>query len=393
VALIVGAPHRPVPAATDLPGHHPGADRGAPVDPRALRRVLVVRADNIGDVVMAVPAVRALRVVAPQARIDLLASPAGARVAPMVPEIDGVVETSPSWQQLTAGETGVGAQVAAEWTLLDELRCGGYDALLVFTSSTQSPWPVAHLGLMAGIALRAVHSAEFGGTVATHWVTPPPEGTHQVDRCLHLLAAIGLAPTDPGRTPALDVPPAAQDEADAALAGSGLRSGEPFVALAPGASCASRRYPAERFAVAAAAIAAAGLPVRVTGAETEIGLVAAVAETAGHRDVRVLQPTSVPGFAGVLRRAAVAVTNNSGGMHLADAVGTPLVVTWAGTEPHAAMAPRSVPAALLGRRVPCSPCRLLTCPYDHGCLDVTPARVVAAVLERVGVPLEVPCAR
>lgn len=353
---------------------HPGADRGAPVDPSTLRRVLVVRADNIGDVVTTGPALRALRAVAPRAHITLLASPAGARVAPLLPEVDAVLEASPSWQQL-----GAGASVATEWDLLRRVTRGGFDAMVVHTSPTQSPWPAAYLGRLAGIAQRVVHSAEFGGAVATHWVTPPPAlGTHQVDRALHLLGAVGLAPPDADRTLSVRLPADARAEADAVLARSGLAPGEPFVVLAPGASCPSRRYPPARFAAAAARIADAGLAVRVAGPAAEAGLVAAVA--GAHPLVAALDPTGVPGFAAVLAGASVALTNNSGGMHLADAVDTPVVVTWAGTDPPGDIAPRSVRAEVLGRGVPCAPCRLLTCPFHHECLDVAPEQVADAVL-------------
>ena len=72
------------------------------------------------------------------------------------------------------------------------------------------------LGLLAGIGTRVVHTREFGGAVATHWVTPPPDTTHHVDRSLHLLAAIGVPLR--GRTPSLRVPDAAYDEADSLIA-------------------------------------------------------------------------------------------------------------------------------------------------------------------------------
>ena len=193
---------------------HPGADRGGPVDLAAARRILVVRPDNIGDVVLLTPALRALRAAAPQACIELLASPAGTAVAAMIPELDGVLTVSPSWQQLTAPPDAAGADAAvrAERELLDRLTAGRYDVMLVFTSFSQSPWPAAHLGLLAGIGTRVVHSREFGGGVATHWVTPPPDDTHHVDRSLHLLEAIGVPAR--GRTPTLRVPDAAYDEAD-----------------------------------------------------------------------------------------------------------------------------------------------------------------------------------
>jgi ADP-heptose:LPS heptosyltransferase len=92
----------------------------------------------------------------------------------------------------------------------------------------------------------------------------------------------------------------------------------------------------------------------------------------------------VPGLAGLLAGAAVVVANNSGGMHLADAVGTPTVALFAGTELVEQFRPRSVPAAVLGVPTTCSPCRQFTCPFQHECLDVPPDAVTSAVLELVG---------
>jgi ADP-heptose:LPS heptosyltransferase len=357
------------------PGRHPGADRGGPVDVAAARRILVVRADNIGDVVTTTPALRALRAAAPAARIDLLASPAGVAVVPMIPELDGVLTVSASWQQLPgAAET----DAAAERALLDRLVAGRYDVLLVLTSFSQSPWPVAHLGLLAGIGTRVVHSREFGGVVATHWVTPPPDTTHQVDRALHLLAAIGVPHR--GRDTSLHLP------ADAEEAASVLAPPAPFAVVAPGASCPSRRYPAERFGAAAAQLAEAGLPVLVAGSTTEVPLVERVVTMAAHPGVTPVPLVPLPVFAALLARAAVAITNNSGGMHLADAVRTPVAVTYAGTEQRGDLRPRSTRAALLDRPVPCSPCRQLHCPFHHECLDVPPGEVAAAALALVARP-------
>ncbi len=356
-----------------VPGRHPGADRGGPVDLAAARRVLVVRADNIGDVVTTTPALRALRAAAPDARIDLLASPAGSAVVPMVPELDGVLVASASWQQLPGA---AGADRAAEQELLDRVAVGGYDAMVVLTSFSQSPWPVAHLGLLAGIGTRVVHSREFGGAVATHWVTPPPDGTHQVDRALHLLAAIGVPHR--GRETSLSVPVDAHRDAAA------LAPQHRFAVLAPGASCAARRYPAERFGAAAALLARAGMPVLVAGSERERTLVAEVVAAAAHGDVTPVPPVPLPVFTALIARAAVAVTNNSGGMHLADAVRTPVAVTYGGTERPGELRPRSTPATLLRRAVPCSPCRQLQCPFQHECLDVPPGEVASAALALAG---------
>ena len=363
---------------------HPGADRGAPVDLGAARRILVVRPDNVGDVVLLTPALRALRAAAPHARLDLLASPAGAAVAPMIPELSGVLVASPSWQQLTAGADSTDETARGERELLDRIAAGRYDVLLVFTSSSQSPWPAAHLGLLAGIPTRVVHSREFAGAVATPWVTPPPETTHHVDRSLHLVESIGVPAR--GVAPSVRVPVAAYAEADAVLmrtlgpCSHPGREKPPLAVLVPGASCPSRRYPADRFGAAAAAIAAAGPPVVVAGTAAEAGLVEEVVRASGSSRVHALPPVALPVFAALVARASVALTNNSGGLHLADAVGTPVVVTYAGTERLGDVAPRGVPAELLQVPVPCSPCRQLTCPFHLECLDVAPERVARAAL-------------
>jgi ADP-heptose:LPS heptosyltransferase len=170
------------------------------------------------------------------------------------------------------------------------------------------------------------------------------------------------------------VPPEA-DEAAARLCPPG-----PFAVLAPGASCPSRRYPAERFGAAAAQLARAGLPVLVSGTAAEEELVGRVLAAADHPGVTAAPVVPLPVFTALLRRAAVAVTNNSGGMHIADAVGTPVAVAYAGTERPGDLVPRSVPAALLGREVACSPCRQLRCPFGHECLDVPAAELAGAAL-------------
>jgi ADP-heptose:LPS heptosyltransferase len=118
--------------------------------------------------------------------------------------------------------------------------------------------------------------------------------------------------------------------------------------------------------------------VAVVGTAKEAELVARVT---GPGDVGLAGALDVPALAALLQGARVAVTNNSGGMHLADAVGTPVVALFAGTEDEAQFAPRSVPARLLRVPTPCAPCRAFTCPFAHECLDVTPQAVADAVRE------------
>jgi ADP-heptose:LPS heptosyltransferase len=323
-----------------------------------MSRILVVRPDNVGDVLMTGPVFRALRAAAPRASLDLLASPAGAGAAALLPDVDGIVTASVSWQQL---DLVAGSDPDAP--LVAELEARGYDAAIVLTSFSQSPWPAAEVARQAGVPVRVGLSKEFGGGLLTHWVPSPPDEEHQVDRMLGLLDAVGV----PSQGASLHV--RIPDDAATPLAVVGAR----YAVVAPGASCPSRRWPAERFAVVRG-LADDGLTVVVSGTEREAELVTAVAGDVG---VPLAGGLGLGDLAGLLAGAEVVVANNSGGVHLADAVGAPVVELFAGTETVDQYRPRSTRAAVLTRPVSCAPCRQLVCPFGQECLAIGPSEVLA----------------
>jgi ADP-heptose:LPS heptosyltransferase len=355
---------------------HPATLAGPPIDWAAMRRVLVVRPDDLGDVIMCGPALRALRQAAPGAGLDLLVSPTGAAVAPLLPEVDGVVAASVSWQRIDppAGDDPAlfGVTSGDDLALIGRVRSGAYDAAVILTSFAQSPWPAAYLCRFAGIPVRIGMSREFGGAGLTHWVPALPNGMHQVDRALSLLRRVGVPSLDTRLS--LVVPPAARDAARAVLAEHGIPPGERYALLLPGASCPARRYDPGRFAEVARMLATAGLCPVVAGTAGEAELVArashgvpGVVSLAGQFDV--------PALAAAVAGSAVTVCNNSAGVHLAAALGTPVVVLFAGTERPAEYSPRFNPSVVLTVPTPCSPCRQLRCPYAGQCLDIPPVRV------------------
>ncbi|WP_055478108.1 glycosyltransferase family 9 protein [Sphaerimonospora mesophila] len=347
---------------------HPAALAGPPIGWRDLERVLVVRPDNLGDVLMAGPALRALRRAAPDARLDLLAAPAGAAAARLLPEVDGVLTCSVSWQEAGPGEV----PVAADLDLIDRVRHGGYGAAVVLTSFSQTPWPAGYLCRLAGVPVRVGMSKEFGGAGLTHWVPSPPDGLHQVDRALHLLERVGVPPVD-GRL-RVRVPAEAVGAARDLLGDRGPTGS--YALILPGASCPARRYPAGRFARVAGLLATSGLRIVVAGTAKEAALVAEVAgDTPGV--TALAGELDVPALAAVVAGARVVVCNNSGGAHLAAALGTPVVVLFSGTEQVGQYLPRFAPASVLTVPTGCAPCRQFRCPYALECLDLPPERVVA----------------
>lgn len=343
----------------------------------SLRRILAIRLDNIGDVVMTGPALRALRQNYPAAEITLMANNSGSQAAPLLPWVDDVIPWRAVWQEI--GQNAP-VDVEKEMKLVALLSERAFDAAFIFTSFAQSPHPPAYACYLAGIPVRVGQSKEFGGALLTHWVKPLPDSAHQVERSLHLLRSVGL-PAPRGDLE-LVVRPEAKAGAQQVMAQAGLSLNRPYIALAPGASAESRRYDEARFARAAQILAKqAGMPVVLLGSEREAGqfpFLEAAARDRSSGMVSLIGLTRLPEMAAVIECARVVIANNSGSMHIAAAFNRPMVILFAGTELIEQWAPATAGAVMLNRPVPCSPCHAFRCPYQMECLDISPEEVASA---------------
>jgi ADP-heptose:LPS heptosyltransferase len=343
---------------------------------RDVRRLLAVRLDNIGDLVILGPSLRALRRALPQASITLMTSPAGSQVGPLLPWIDDVIVYRAVWQDVSGK---INQDLEREMGLVNMLRGRDFDAAVIFTSFSQSHYPPAYVCSLAEIPIRLGQSKEFGGAILSHWVKPLPDEIHQVDRNLFLLESAGLAVDK--RHLSLTVPSKAQAAADCLLAGVGVAAEMPFILLAPGASCAARRYQPRRYAAVGRLLAErTDMPVVVVGSEREKELVKPMVDNNHEGIVSLVGQTSVPELAAVIHRARLVIANDSGPMHMADAFNRPMVILFSGTEYESQWRPRRAPAKLLRRPTSCSPCYRFDCPYDMECLDIPPQEVVAEAL-------------
>jgi ADP-heptose:LPS heptosyltransferase len=336
----------------------------------SVRNLLVMRLDNIGDVIMTSPALRALKENLPEARLTLMASPGGALVAPLLPWVDEVLPWRALWQDL--GRLPFDSD--REWQLIDILKSHGFDAAIIFTSFSQSPHPPALICALAGIPLRLGESKEDGGSSLTTAVPPAPNEMHQVDRNLRLLEAIGFPIAD--RALSLQIPD--------------VRSpvSSPYLLLTPWTSCQSRNYDDTRFATAARQLAEiTGSPVVVTGVAKDRDRSEALLKILGDWAIDRIGQTTLPELAALIARAQLVLTNNTSTMHIADATRTPMVVMFAGTELECQWQPRSTQFQLLRRPTACSPCYAFTCPYSLECLDIAPEQIVAAGLGLLDRPI------
>jgi len=359
-----------------------------------VRRVLAVRLDNLGDVLMTTPALAALRESLPQASLTLLASPAGAALAPHLPMIDEVIAYRAPWVAHPAlARTPVGAEDRA---LIEQLAAGCFDAAVVFTTCTQSPLPAALVCALAGIPERLAHCRENPYRLLT--ICAPetdrvaPGMRHEVQRQLQLVERIGCSTCDERLRFMLR--PADLAQLAQACEGTGFDPGSPYVVVHPGASAPSRRWPAERFGAAAAQLArATGRSVVFTGGPDEQVLVAAAREACRVPSWSFAGRLELGAFAALIAGADLLMTNNSGPVHIAAALGTPVVDCYALTNPQ--HMPWHVPARVLSREVPCRDCLKSVCPQGHhGCLlGVTTEEVVQAALDLLATTAHPPLRR
>jgi ADP-heptose:LPS heptosyltransferase len=256
-----------------------------------------------------------------------------------------------------------------------DLRSRCFDAVLILTSFSQSPYPPAYAAYLAGIPVRIGSSKEFGGSVLSHWQKSPPDEIHQVDRNLALLEYAGIPPA--GTHLEMNVPGDVRYRAENLLRSSGVDPLDPYILIAPGASCAARRYDPQRFAAVADLLQQqTHLPIVLVGSDREQELVEPFRkENVGV--VSLVGRTSIPELAWVIRRSALVLANDSAPMHIADVFRRPLVVLYSGTELESQWRPRNTRSRLLRRQTECSPCYRFRCPYAMECLDI-PAEEVAA---------------
>ena len=350
---------------------------------QAARRILCVRLDSLGDVLMTTPAIRAIKESLPGSQITLLTSPAGAEPAQYIPEIDRVLIYEAPW--LKASPERANSQY--DRSMLSKIR-GQFDAAVIFTVYSQNPLPAALFCYLADIPLRLAHCRENPYHLLTHWVNeiePEQVIRHEVRRQLDLVATAGFTVTDERLR--FCVPGEARTGMANKLLEAGLDPAQPWIAVHPGVTAPSRQYPPKRFALAARRLALEdGLQIVFTGLPTEAALVEHIRGQMGAPSISFAGQLTLAEFAALLEQAPLLLSNNTGPVHLAAAVGTPVVVLYALTNPQ--HTPWSIPNQILFHDVPCKYCYKSTCPMGHhNCLEkVSPDQVVQAVRALIALP-------
>jgi ADP-heptose:LPS heptosyltransferase len=343
------------------------------------KRLLLVRLDNIGDIIMLGPSIRAIKRSFPETQLTLMASPAGMQAAPLLPWLDDTITWRAIWQDISGNFP---QDPKRELALIQQLTLKAFDGAFIFSSFSQSPYPPAYLCYLANIPVRVGQSKEFGGSLLTHWKKPPPDSGHQVDRNLALLEIAGLDVID--RRLELHIPEAEKRITRDLLKAEGIGNNQSYIVAAPGASCSSRRYSIDRFTDVIDQLSKKSeLPIVVIGSQKEKKILEPILQLplSNRKIFSLVGKTSVAQLAAVIQNATLTLTNNSASLHIADAFQIPMVILYSGTEYESQWKPRFSSFRLLRIPTDCSPCYTFQCPYSMECLDITPDVVVENALD------------
>lgn len=288
-----------------------------------VRRIAVFRAlPGLGDLLVAVPALRALRAAHPRARITLVGlPPAAAFVRRFGAYVDELLPF-PGFPGLPDAEPRI-AEVPGFYARAQARRF--HLALQMHGSGRYSNPAALLLGARRAAGLYTPGEWKPSGGAFAPFRGDEPERR----RCLRVLHAAGI----PGEDESLEFPLTEADRAELAAAAPGLDGGEGFACIHPGASTAGKRWPAERFAAVADALAERGLRVVLTGGADERYATAAVARAMRAPALDLAGRTGLGALGALLADARIVVCNDTGVSHLADALRVPSVVVFMAADP------------------------------------------------------------
>lgn len=334
----------------------------------AADKVLVVGPSWVGDMVMAQALYKLIRQRSPAAEIHVVAPSWSLPVLERMPEVARGIELA-----VGHGDLGLGRRLS----LGRRLRSERYARAVVLPRSAKAalvPW-----------FARVPRRTGFRGEWRYGLLNDVRRLDARLDQTVKRFVALGQAP---GEAPFDVLPPHLQprlrsdaQNLERLRAAHGLRAGAPFAALMPGAEYgAAKRWPAARFGAVAAALAGTGSDVVVLGSAKERAIGEEVAASAGSARVRNLcGATSLADVVDLLAAADVAVSNDSGLLHVAAAAGAPVVAVYGSSSPKFTP-PLTESAAIVWLELECSPCFARECPLTHlRCLnDLSPAMVLRA---------------
>jgi lipopolysaccharide heptosyltransferase II len=360
-----------------------GKRRYRPLTPHTFhpRRILLIRMDLIGDLVMSLPALRVLKRTYPEAEFDLLALPSSASVVQADPDLSRIFTFDPNkWRRPQAL---VQPQRWLElWQLRHRLKARHYDLAVSLYGNV-----AAMLAVLSG-ARRSVGYTREGypgfltdGIAGKHWDVH--DHKHEVDYCLMLAEAAGATITPSDRLPELHVSEQTRQEVVRLLTEIGVGQDTPFIVGHVGSNNGqAKRWPLPYWSSLLDKLAhECNVRIILTGVPADQPLIERVMARMQTPAINLAGKTSLTQLAGLMQQSSLVISGDSGPMHIAEAVGAPLISIHGPTDP--ALSGPIDPQAVIRSDIWCSPCYTTRGPaecrfHTVQCMkDVTPERVFA----------------
>jgi heptosyltransferase-2 len=333
---------------------------------------ILIRATNwVGDAIMAIPALRAVRARFPEARIAIAARPHVAEIYRGQKVCDDLISYDPK---------GVHAGLGGRERLARELRAQKFDVALLLQNAFDAAW----LAWRAGIPERIGYTRDGRSLLLTKRIRVPKRGEippHEQFYYLELLRRAGWIESLPSESfVRLDIAEDQRQRAERTLSGAGARRNVPRIAIGAGASYGSAKcWPTERFADFVNRFRLhTDADMILFGTASEQTVSEAIAAGIRGPSISLVGKTSIADLPALLSQCRLFVGNDSGAMHVAAAVGLPVVAIFGPTDPQGT-APLTSRCTVVQEKPYCSPCFLRRCPIDHRCMtSITPQAVEAA---------------
>jgi lipopolysaccharide heptosyltransferase II len=336
---------------------------------------LLIRATNwVGDAIMALPALRAVRKRFPEAEIAILALPYVADIY----RGQGITD-----ELIGYDRKGEHAGFRGRERLIAELRSKKFNTALLLQNAFDAAW----IAWRAGISERIGYNRDGRGLLLTKAIRTPRAGeipVHEKFYYLELVKRAGWIDTIPDiQEISLLVTEEQSRRAEEKLQSFGSKHGAVRIAFGAGAAYGSAKcWPPERFAAAInQLLKRRGAEVILFGTSSEIAVSAAIQAGLEQAALDLTGKTEIAELPALLSRCTAFVGNDSGAMHVAAAVGLPVIAVFGPTDPHGT-APVTPRCTIVQEKSYCSPCFLRRCPTDHRCMTViAPERVSTGVLQ------------
>ncbi|MBI4335507.1 MAG: lipopolysaccharide heptosyltransferase II [Candidatus Omnitrophica bacterium] len=337
------------------------------------QRILIIRLDRIGDVLLSTPVIKALRDAYPESHIAMMVRPYSKDIVEGNPYLNEVILYDKDKEYRTAWST-------VKFAL--NLRKKKYDLAIVLHPTNRSN----AIPFLAGIPYRIGYNKKLGFLLTHRLNDTKHKGLkHEMEYTLDVIRALGIEPKD--SCPYMPLKESSEQKIDAILKAYNIKSDEILTAIHPGASCISKRWPAVNFAILSDWIAQRfGARVVIVGDKSTADISKEIMQEMIYKPVDLVGKITVGELAALLKRCALFVSNDSGPVHVASAVGTWVISIFGRKEPGLGplrWGPLGLKGKALQKAVDCARCLAHKCDVDFKCLRALTAEEVFKDVERI----------